>query len=154
MSMMAILINAAAATPPPTDLPKAPPAALPAGQVIKQAQSGTLSSYLDISLLQTILFFGLVALVLLYLMVRHERAGEFELRIFIVTILVFGSLLVISGGFGNEQLGPVIGFFGTVAGYVLGRGDRTNEPPKVGPKDSPKVVDPSGHANVRPDERI
>jgi hypothetical protein len=71
-------------------------------------------------------------------MVRHERAGEFELKIFIVTTLVFGSLLVISGGFGQDQLGPVIGFFGTVAGYILGRGDRT-EPPKVGPKDPPKV---------------
>lgn len=68
---------------------------------------------------------------LLYLMVRHERIGDgafqlrqFELRIFTITILVFGSLLVVSAGFGTDQLGPVIGFFGTIAGYILGRGDR------------------------------
>jgi hypothetical protein len=65
MSMMAMFIHALAQVAPPMDLPKSPPATVPAGQVVKQAQAGSLSSYLDLSLLQTILFFGLVTLVLL-----------------------------------------------------------------------------------------
>jgi hypothetical protein len=35
---------------------------------------------------------------------------------------VFGSLLVMTAGLGQDQLTPVIGFFGTIAGYVLGGG--------------------------------
>jgi hydrogenase/urease accessory protein HupE len=56
------------------------------------------------------------------MIVRSERTREFELRIFIITILVFGSLLVMTTGLGQDQLTPVIGFFGTIAGYVLGGG--------------------------------
>jgi hypothetical protein len=127
MSMMATLIQATAKLPPPKDLPVAPPDKVSAGQAANQVQAGSLSSIRDLNLTLIILFFGLLALVLLYLMVRDDRAGPFELRIFIITILVFGSLLVVSAGYGGEQLGPVIGFFGTIAGYVLGRGDRPSD---------------------------
>ena len=61
-------------------------------------------------------------MVVLYLMCRSDRWEEFELRIFTITILVFGSLVVVAAGFGEDTLTPVIGFFGTIAGYVLGRG--------------------------------
>ena len=63
-------------------------------------------------------------MLLLYLMVRSEKAGAFELRIYVITILIFGSLLIVSSAYSTEQIAPVIGFFGTIAGYILGRGDR------------------------------
>lgn len=125
--MIAAVTNAAAKLPPPKDLPVAPPSALSPAQALPQVQAGSLFADRNLQLTLIVLFFGLLALVLLYLMVRHERAGPFELRIFIITILVFGSLLILSAGFGGDQLGPVIGFFGTIAGYILGRGDRASE---------------------------
>jgi lipopolysaccharide export LptBFGC system permease protein LptF len=125
--MIASLIQASAELPPPKDLPVAPPTTLSAAQALPQVQAGSLFADRNLQLTLIVLFFALLALVLLYLMVRHERAGPFELRIFIITILVFGSLLILSAGFGGDQLGPVIGFFGTIAGYVLGRGDRPSE---------------------------
>ena len=122
--MIAFLTEAATKLPPPKDLPVAPPTTLTAAQALPQVQAGSLFADKNLQLTLIVLCFGLLALVLLYLMVRHERAGSFELRIFIITILVFGSLLILSAGFGGDQLGPVIGFFGTIAGYILGRGDR------------------------------
>ena len=127
MTMIAMLMQASAPLAPPKDLPVTPPSTLSAAQALPQVQAGSLFADRNLQLTLIVLFFGLLALVLLYLMVRHERAGAFELRIFIITILVFGSLLILSAGFGGDQLGPVIGFFGTIAGYVLGRGDRPSE---------------------------
>lgn len=143
MSMMAILIQAP--PPPPQDLPAVTPAKVNAAQAFSQIQAGSFFSDRSLLLTFIILFFGLLALVLLYLMIKHERIGraafelrEFELRIFTITILVFGSLLVVSAGFGTDQLGPVIGFFGTIAGYILGRGDRPHEPADEGRKQAAK----------------
>jgi hypothetical protein len=75
--------------------------------------------------------FGLIALRLLQAMCRDHHE-QFELRIFTITILVFGSLLVAAAGFSKDQLTPLIGFFGTIAVYILGRGelleDRSRKP--------------------------
>ncbi len=125
MSMMYFLQAAAAQLPPPTDnLPVAEPDKVPASEAIQHVQAGNLSSLLELNLTLVILFFGLLALLLLYLMVRSEKAGAFELRIYVITILIFGSLLIVSSAYSTEQIAPVIGFFGTIAGYILGRGDR------------------------------
>jgi hypothetical protein len=125
--MIAALTRTVAALAPPKDLPVTAPSTLSAAQALPQVQAGSLFADRNLQLTLIVLCFGLLALVLLYLMVRHERAGSFELRIFVITILVFGSLLILSAGFGGDQLGPVIGFFGTIAGYILGRGDRPSE---------------------------
>ena len=124
MSMMSMFVQASANLPPPANLPSATPDAVSPTIAVGQVQAGTLSSIRELDVTLIILSFGMLALILLYLIVRDPRTREFELRIFIVTILVFGSLLVMSAGFGEEQLTPVIGFFGTIAGYILGRGDR------------------------------
>jgi hypothetical protein len=145
MSAMTMFIQAAAVLPtqaelpPPGNLPPATPEPVAPSTAVGLVQEGTLSSFREIDITLIVLAFGLLALVLLYLIVRNEQPKEFELRIFIVTILVFGSLLVISAGFGEEQLSPVIGFFGTIAGYILGRGDRDTRP--------------TDRANERPNER-
>jgi len=141
MSIMTMLIQAEAQIPPdklppPTNLPPATPEEITPKTAVGMIQDGTLSSFREIDITLVVLAFGMLALILLYLIVRNERTKEFELRIFIVTILVFGSLLVMSAGLGEDQLSPVMGFFGTIAGYILGRGDR--------------MVDRS---NIRADER-
>jgi hypothetical protein len=142
MSMMALFVQALAEPipPPKENLPVVTPEKISPAQAFNQIQAGSLFSDRSLYLTLIILFFGLLALVLLYLMVRHDRGGPFELRIFTITILVFGSLLVVSAGFGTDQLGPVIGFFGTIAGYILGRGDRPNElpDPDARPKELPR----------------
>ena len=135
---MSVVIQSAAQQPqqaklpPPTNLPTATPETVSPTTAVGQVQEGTLSSLRELDVTLIILSFGMLALILLYMIVRDPRTREFELRIFIVTILVFGSLLVMSAGFGEEQLTPVIGFFGTIAGYILGRGDRLDSGSNAG----------------------
>ncbi len=51
-----------------------------------------------------------------------------------VTLIIVGSLFLVTAGYGNEQIAPIIGLLGTVAGYLLGRtgigstGNSTNTP--------------------------
>lgn len=136
MSMMTMFVQAITTVPSqPPNLPSATPNVISQSRAADRMQSGSI--YLDKNILLTVivLFFGLLALVLLYKLADHQRDEQFkqselrrfELQIFTITILVFGSLLVAAAGFGSDQLTPVIGFFGTIAGYVLGRGDRPHD---------------------------
>lgn len=136
MSMMTILAQATAALPSPQNLPVQTPVKVTPGQALSQVQAGTIFSDRSLTLTYIVLAFGLLAITLLFFMARrHDGLHElrqFELRIFTITILVFGSLLVAAAGFGSDQLTPLIGFFGTIAGYILGRGDRPSETPQKG----------------------
>jgi CHASE2 domain-containing sensor protein len=99
-------------------------------EAVNQIQVGSLFTNQNLILTAIILLFALLALGLLYLIVCRDHREPFELRIFMITILVFGSLLVAAAGFGKDQLTPLIGFFGTIAGYILGRGELLEDRPK------------------------
>lgn len=134
MSMMTMFIQAIAPLPAqPQNLPAAKPNVVSPLQAADQMKAGSIFLDKNLQLTMIILVFGLLALVLLFFMALRKHDGhsdirQFELRIFTITVLVFGSLMVAASGFATEQLGSLIGFFGTIAGYVLGRGDRPNEP--------------------------
>ena len=136
MSIMTMVMQAVAPLPAlPQDLPVAKPNVVTPLQAADQMKAGSIFLNKNLQLTMIILVFGLLALVLLFFMALRKNDGhseirQFELRIFTITVLVFGSLLVAAAGFATEQLGPLIGFFGTIAGYVLGRGDRPNDPPQ------------------------
>ena len=50
------------------------------------------------------------------------------LRIYVITIIVFGTLAIVAAGYSSEQVAPVMGLFGTIAGYILGRSERRDTP--------------------------
>ena len=81
----------------------------------------------ELKLTVIILFFGLVAIAMYYMLLRHEKATPYALRIFVIIILIFGTLLVVSSAYSTDQIAPVVGFFGTIAGYLLGRTERNND---------------------------
>ena len=49
---------------------------------------------------------------------------ETVVRLTIVSMIIVGSLVLISSGYSSVQIGPVMGLFGTVAGYLIGKHDR------------------------------
>lgn len=69
-----------------------------------------------------ILIFTFGALVLGAVLLWREKAqGNQILRVFgVISIIGISSLLLIVG-FSNEQLTPIIGLFGAIAGYLLGK---------------------------------
>jgi len=69
------------------------------------------------------LLFGLVALALYVfatLRIDKDTLPDFR-RYYVVLLLIVAVLLVIFSGLNDKQIAPAIGFFATVAGYILGR---------------------------------
>lgn len=63
-------------------------------------------------------------------------------RIVVIITIIFSSLFLITAGFSNDQITPVIGLFGAIVGYLLGKTtERTPQPTTpsaaTAPSDSP-----------------
>ena len=108
----------------PPDLPPVEPTAITPDAATNLVQSGSLFSSGEIGLTWIIFIFGLIALTIFFLLVHYGKATPYLMRIYVIIILVFGTLLVVSSAYSTEQIAPIVGFFGTIAGYLLGRTDK------------------------------
>jgi uncharacterized membrane protein len=71
-------------------------------------------------------FSAIILLLATFLLWRSRAHPSYTLRIFgILTIVTLSALLMVIG-YSNEQLTPIIGLFGAVAGYLLGRDSSAN----------------------------
>jgi hypothetical protein len=91
---------------------------------------GLLSGYeFQLTLIVSLVaFFTLILEFLLLRKINSIRAEDI-LRVFGVTLIILGTLFFVTVGYSANQVAPAIGLFGTVAGYLLGRSIRNNEPP-------------------------
>jgi len=94
----------------------------------KLREVGSLFSTGEMNLTLIIIFFGVVSLVIFYLILRYENYTEFTLRIYVILILIIGTLLVVSSSYSTQQIAPIVGFFGTLAGYLLGKSEKNGGP--------------------------
>lgn len=69
-----------------------------------------------------VLGFSCIALVMATVLFWRSRAPPHQvLRAFgVISILGFSALLLVVG-YNNEQLTPIVGLFGAIAGYLLGK---------------------------------
>ncbi len=74
-----------------------------------------------------VLGFSGVALIMATALLWRSGAPPHQvLRVFgILTILGFSALLLVVG-YNNEQLTPIVGLFGAIAGYLLGKDSKAN----------------------------
>lgn len=79
----------------------------------------------------SMMIFGLLVICgqLFYVRTTNEEeeskiAAESAIRLTIVSMIIVGSLVLISSGYNKDQIGPAMGLFGTLAGYLIGRQDR------------------------------
>jgi hypothetical protein len=114
--------NLFTSSPPP--LEAAEPVKMGAREAARSMDSGFLTSWAELNLTLLIFAFGVVALLLFTWLVKSDRGSPLLLRVYVILILIFGTLLIVSSAYTTEQVAPVVGFFGTIAGYLLGRGDR------------------------------
>lgn len=91
-------------------------------EAARAVEFGSIRTPEELSLTLIIVAFAAAALAFLAFL-TFRRATPFLLRCYIITIIVFGSLLVVSSSFGTDQIAPILGLFGTIAGYVLGRAE-------------------------------
>ena len=103
---------------------------LPAREAANLREAGSFFSAGEFQMTLVILFFGLVSIVAFYLLARHERATPYVLRILVIIVIVFGTLLVVSSAYSTQQIAPVVGLFGTIAGYLLGKSEKSDAGPR------------------------
>jgi len=73
-----------------------------------------------------------------YLAVRflrqiHRQELEHATRAMTILFVIMATMVLITAGYNNEQIAPAFGLFGTIVGYILGRGEKASERP-IGPE--------------------
>ena len=106
------------------DLPIVEPTTVTPADAAKISDGADLFSLGELRITAIIFAFALVSLLVFYLLLRLEKASPYTLRLFVIIILIFGTLLVVSSAYTTDQIAPIVGFFGTIAGYLLGRTER------------------------------
>lgn len=87
-----------------------------------------------------ILLFGTVVVTVQFSLLRKKSFdGNDVLRVFGVTLIIVGTLFLIAAGFGDKQIAPAMGLFGTLAGYLLGKASVDTDKKESKPADQPEV---------------
>ena len=81
-----------------------------------------------------VLSFSCIVLIMATVLLWRSNAPPYQvLKIFgLITILGFSALLLVVG-YSNEQLTPIVGLFGAIAGYLLGKDSKSDKNEKLGP---------------------
>lgn len=85
---------------------------------------------IEIVLSVAILLFALLVFVLQSIMMvrlKLEWTPQSILRFNGITLIISGALLLVVAGYSNQQVAPVMGLLGTIAGYLLGARERTEK---------------------------
>lgn len=76
----------------------------------------------------SILIFGLLVLSLMSVLVAKYRVNINRiLRAFALTLIIVAAVFLIVAGYTEQQIAPVMGLLGTIAGYLLGSRHATDE---------------------------
>ncbi|MCC6695693.1 MAG: hypothetical protein IT365_08695 [Candidatus Hydrogenedentes bacterium] len=117
----------AADTPKVTLVSQAPP--------VSQAQlehqyvrhyNQTINMYREILLSIGLLVFGAATLGIECFLIRRDPkswSGPAILRMIIITLIIISGSFLITSGYSNDQIVPIVGLLGSIAGYLLGKTD-------------------------------
>ena len=73
-------------------------------------------------LVVAVLVFTMISLVLSTLLLwRRNAHGDTVLKVFGIISIVGISAVLLVAGYNNDQLTPIVGLFGAIAGYLLGK---------------------------------
>src|SRR5262249_32767915 len=68
-----------------------------------------------------VLLFGLVVMFYAQQLIKKEKSGDAILKIFGTMMIIISALFLIVAGYADQQIAPVMGLLGTIAGYLLGK---------------------------------
>ncbi|MEM8583320.1 MAG: hypothetical protein AAGF87_03575 [Bacteroidota bacterium] len=106
--------------PPPTDVGQIPRPNFNADATPTRSRTEYITSI-------AVLAFGLgIIIALLWVIVRRIEIKETSdlvdaLKLPIVVVIVISGVFLVTAGYGNDQIAPIVGLMGTIAGYLMGR---------------------------------
>ena len=59
----------------------------------------------------------------------HREELEHATRAMTILFVIMATMVLITAGYNNEQIAPAFGLFGTIVGYILGRGEKAAQRP-------------------------
>lgn len=80
-----------------------------------------------------VLAFGLIAMVLMFMLFVRRQSTELVLRAFGIPLIIVSAVFLVVAGYTEQQIAPVMGLLGTIAGYLLAK----TEPPTNGAPPNP-----------------
>jgi hypothetical protein len=81
----------------------------------------TTESMMTLSL--SVLVFGVITYILITYLIRIGKGPELVLRAFGVPLIIVAAVFLVVAGYTEQQIAPVIGLLGTIAGYLLGKSE-------------------------------
>lgn len=70
----------------------------------------------------TVLIFGLLVMGAMTYLIHKGHDPQIILRTFGMSLIIVMSVFLVVAGYSDQQIAPVMGLLGTIAGYLLGRG--------------------------------
>jgi hypothetical protein len=105
----------------------------PPKQKVSTGRDGFLTD-VEFDLSMSVLLFGILVLCMEVYLIKIKQIGhDYIAKIILVTLIVTGTLFLITAGYNNDQIAPATGLLGTIAGYLLGKTsapDNTHKPTK------------------------
>ncbi len=94
------------------------------GRIITPGLGGRSTTEIYLSL--AVLLFGLIILGLqIGIMFKVGKGwGSNSIRITGITLVIVSGLFLITAGYTQDQIAPMIGLLGTIAGYLLGKSEK------------------------------
>jgi uncharacterized membrane protein len=106
------------------DTPTMNKSEVPANELETSNKAQPVRSYREFLMGCSVLIFGIVTLLLEYMLIKNRDFKSDEiLRLFTTTFIIISTLFLITVGYTTTIISPVIGLYGTVIGYLLGKGD-------------------------------
>lgn len=71
-----------------------------------------------------VLLYGLFTIALATWLIKAGKKSESILRVYGTIMIIVISVFLVVAGYSNNQIAPVTGLLGTIAGYLLGKGSK------------------------------
>jgi hypothetical protein len=135
------LTDAGIASPPPP--PTISADAIPRGI--------SLMSHIEFVLSLVVVLFGVFVVIMQYRLLKGSAPPPTStdiMRVFSITLIIVGVSLAMTAGYRTEQIAPVLGVFGTIAGYLLGYSSSRTKDGAAPPQQQPEHPEaPPKHAD-------
>jgi len=75
----------------------------------------------------TVLAFGIAVVAIIAYLIQKGRDPDELLRIFGISLIIVMAVFLVVAGYSDQQISPVMGLLGTIAGYLLGKSTKTKK---------------------------
>lgn len=77
---------------------------------------------LEYKLTYAVLLFGFLIIAMEMVLTKLNKIDSHDsIKFILITLIITGTLFLITAGYSNNQIAPAMGLLGTIAGYLLGK---------------------------------